>query len=109
MFRLYLGNLAGEVNEETLHELFASEGLSASNILVKRGYAFVDCLDQATFDKAIESFNGKNLTGCNSDLGPQLPSSYSGYVARKQRDKHVESPAWPQFFKMAGQRVVPPC
>jgi RNA recognition motif-containing protein len=62
MYRLYLGNLATEVNEQTLESLFASEGLNASNILVKRGYAFVDCLDQAVFDKAIETFNGKNLT-----------------------------------------------
>ena len=59
MFRLYLGNLAGEVTEETLNELFTSEGLSPTNIQVKRGYAFVDCLDQDTFDKAIETLNGK--------------------------------------------------
>ena len=59
MYRLYLGNLAAEVRDVSLHDLFASEGLSAFNILVKRGYAFVDCPDQITFDKAIESFNGK--------------------------------------------------
>jgi len=61
MFRLYLGNLAAEASAETLHELFASEGLSPSNIVVKRGYAFVDCPDQDTFDKALDSLNGKTL------------------------------------------------
>ena len=58
-YRVYLGNLDQNVTEEALQTLFAEQDLDVSGILVKRGYGFVDCPDQITFDKAIDKLNGK--------------------------------------------------
>ena len=59
MYRLYCGNLDRSVTEETLHGLFEEHGFSTANILVKGGYAFVDCPDQETADLAIDKLNGE--------------------------------------------------
>ncbi len=59
MYRAYIGNLDPRVTEETLESVFEEHGLVPSNIVVKRGYAFVDCPDQSALDKAIENLNGK--------------------------------------------------
>lgn len=59
MYKAYVGNLDSRVTEETLHSLFEEQGLSPTNILVRRGYAFVDFPDQTALDKAIDQFNGE--------------------------------------------------
>lgn len=60
MSKLYIGNLPTETTENALRQLFVEQNLSATNILVKRGgYAFVDCPDQSSADKAIDKLNGK--------------------------------------------------
>lgn len=59
MSKLYVGNLPTDVNEGTLRQLFSEQGVSATNVLVKRGgYAFVDCQDQTGIDRAIQELNG---------------------------------------------------
>lgn len=60
MSKLYIGNLAAEVNEAALRQLLQENGVSnVSSVLVKRGgYAFIDCVDQSSVDKAIEKLNG---------------------------------------------------
>lgn len=59
MSKLYIGNLPSETNESGLRQLFLDQNLSCTNILVKRGgYAFVDCPDQSSADKAIDKLNG---------------------------------------------------
>jgi len=59
MFRAYVGNLDSRVTEETLHSLFEEHDLGPSNVVLKRGYAFVDCPDQILLDKAIDELNGE--------------------------------------------------
>lgn len=60
MSKLYVGNLPTDVNEGTLRQLFSEQGVSATNVLVKRGgYAFVDCQDQTGIDRAIQELNGR--------------------------------------------------
>lgn len=60
MSKLYIGNLPGETSEPSLKQLFVENGLTCSKVLVKRGgYAFVDCPDQSSADKAIDKLNGK--------------------------------------------------
>lgn len=62
MSKLYIGNLPTETNENSLRQLFLEQNLSCTNILVKRGgYAFIDCPDQSSADKAIDKLNGKAL------------------------------------------------
>lgn len=59
MYRAYCGNLDSSVTEETLDGLLRERGLSPDNILLKRGYAFIDLPDQNSLDKAIDSLHGK--------------------------------------------------
>jgi len=55
-----VGNLPQDVNEGTLRQLFDDHSISCTTILVKRGgYAFVDCPDQSSADKAIDKLNGE--------------------------------------------------
>ena len=61
MYRAYIGNLDSQITEATLTELFEEHNLGLSNVVVKRGYAFVDCPDQNLLDKAIDELNGKRL------------------------------------------------
>jgi RNA recognition motif-containing protein len=68
MSKLYIGNLPSETNENALRQLFLDQNLSCTNILVKRGgYAFVDCPDQSSADKAIDKLNGKDFFLINSN------------------------------------------
>lgn len=60
MSKLYVGNLPSECNEAALRQLFQEHSLACTTILVKRGgYAFVDCCDQSTADRAIDKLNGE--------------------------------------------------
>jgi len=60
MSKLYVGNLPSDCNESALRQLFQEHSLACTTILVKRGgYAFVDCADQSTADRAIDKLNGE--------------------------------------------------
>ncbi|TGZ53793.1 hypothetical protein DBV15_10191 [Temnothorax longispinosus] len=60
MSKLYVGNLPSDCNENALRQLFQEHSLACTTILVKRGgYAFVDCADQSTADRAIDKLNGE--------------------------------------------------
>ncbi|KAL2723355.1 insulin-like growth factor 2 mRNA-binding protein 2 [Vespula maculifrons] len=64
MSKLYVGNLSSECNENALRQLFQDHNLSCTTILVKRGgYAFVDCADQSTADRAIDKLNDYSTKG----------------------------------------------
>ena len=58
LYRIYVGNLEESVSEEILEKLFQEHDLFPSNILVKRGYAFVDLPHSDSFNQAITSLNG---------------------------------------------------
>ena len=58
MYRVYLGNLDQSATEEDLQKLFFKHDLVPSNILIKKGFGFVECPDQSTFDKTIDKLNG---------------------------------------------------
>ncbi|XP_023703830.1 insulin-like growth factor 2 mRNA-binding protein 1 isoform X2 [Cryptotermes secundus] len=73
MSKLYVGNLPTDVNEGTLRQLFQDHSLSCTTILVKRGgYAFVECTDQATADRAIDKLNGYNFLGSSLIVEPSV-------------------------------------
>ncbi|XP_015835352.1 insulin-like growth factor 2 mRNA-binding protein 1 isoform X2 [Tribolium castaneum] len=75
MSKLYIGNLPTETNENALRQLFLEQNLSCTNILVKRGgYAFVDCPDQSSADKAIDKLNGFNFNGSSLVVEPSVAS-----------------------------------
>lgn len=84
MSKLYVGNLPTETSEHSLRQLFHEQSLSCTNILVKRGgYAFVDCPDQSSADRAIDKLNGFNFNGSSLVVEPSVASGkkkpYPGY------------------------------
>ncbi|KAK9879625.1 hypothetical protein WA026_006690 [Henosepilachna vigintioctopunctata] len=84
MSKLYIGNLPTETNEHDLRQLFLEQNLSCTNILVKRGgYAFVDCADQSSADRAIDKLNGFNFNGSPLTVEPSVASGKKRYVVNK--------------------------
>lgn len=68
--RLYVGNLAKDVTEQELSELFAGAGTVVGASLVidrgtgkSRGFAFVEMGSPAEGERAMERFNGYTLKG----------------------------------------------
>lgn len=71
MSKLYVGNLPSDCNESALRQLFQEHSLACTTILVKRGgYAFVDCADQSTADRAIDKLNGESRCLLESIASP---------------------------------------
>ncbi|XP_067929176.1 insulin-like growth factor 2 mRNA-binding protein 1 [Watersipora subatra] len=75
--RLYIGNLDRNVCEEDIKNLFSEKGLSVENILLKSGYAFVDCQDQSTVDSAIDKLSGLKLMDKEVAVEPAVSKSSS--------------------------------
>ena len=68
--RLYVGNLAKDVTEQDLAELFAGAGIVVGASLVidrgtgrTRGFAFVEMGSDADAERALQRFNGHTLKG----------------------------------------------
>jgi cold-inducible RNA-binding protein len=66
--KIYVGNLSYETTENDLKELFAQAGTVASATLIKdrdsgqsKGFAFIEMINQAEAEKAIQMFNGKSV------------------------------------------------
>ena len=77
MSKLYVGNLPSECNEAALRQLFQEHGLACTTILVKRGgYAFVDCCDQSTADRAIDKLNGENHDSLSLKASRDTPAAH---------------------------------
>ncbi|CAG9823575.1 unnamed protein product [Phaedon cochleariae] len=75
MSKLYVGNLPNETSENGLRQLFLEQTLSCTNILIKRGgYAFVDCPDQSSADRAIDKLNGFGYNGTTLVVEPSVAS-----------------------------------
>ncbi|KAF7987665.1 hypothetical protein HCN44_003528 [Aphidius gifuensis] len=70
------GNLPSECNEAALRQLFNENNFGCTTILVKRGgYAFVDCADQSTADRAIDKLNGYTYLGSSLVVEPSVAST----------------------------------
>ena len=68
--KLYVGNLSFETTENALTDLFSQAGKVTSANMIQdkftgksRGFAFVEMSSSEEANKAIESFNGKELDG----------------------------------------------
>ena len=61
MYRVYIGNLDSEVTEAILNDVLRQRSVSSTTVVVKRGYAFVDCSDAVAFDHAIQQLNGRPM------------------------------------------------
>lgn len=68
--RLYVGGLPYTTREDELREAFAKAGeVASANVIVdkmtgrSKGFGFVEFVDDADADKAIEMWNGKDFGG----------------------------------------------
>uniref|UniRef100_A0A8C5D788 RRM domain-containing protein n=1 Tax=Gouania willdenowi TaxID=441366 RepID=A0A8C5D788_GOUWI len=74
MNKLYIGNVSAEASEEDLESIFEQWKIPHTGpFLVKTGYAFVDCPDEVTAQKAIDIISGKELLGKVLDVDYSVP------------------------------------
>ncbi|KAL3831327.1 hypothetical protein ACJMK2_023093 [Sinanodonta woodiana] len=52
--------------------VFEEEGIVVDNVVVKRGFAFVDCPDQANVDRAIDKLNGYQIQDSVMQVEPAM-------------------------------------
>jgi len=77
---IYVGNLASDVNEEDLNNLFGEYGKVSSAKVIRdmfsqesRGFGFVEMPGQAEAQKAIEKLNTQELKGKNLIVSEARP------------------------------------
>lgn len=77
---IYVANLASDVNEEDLNNLFGEYGKVSSAKVIRdmfsqesRGFGFVEMPGQAEAQKAIENLNTKELKGKNLIVSEARP------------------------------------
>ena len=62
--KLYVGNLTYSVTNEQLKELFSNYGeVKEVNVIVGRGFGFVEMSNPSEAEKAKEALNGSDLEG----------------------------------------------
>ncbi|XP_054281583.1 insulin-like growth factor 2 mRNA-binding protein 3-A [Macrosteles quadrilineatus] len=92
MSKLYIGNLPADITENTIRQLFSENNLPSKSILIKRGgYAFVDCLDQCTADKAIDLLNGSTFMGAQLVVEPSVAGTTPVLPKNKVQESTEES------------------
>ena len=82
---IYVGNLSNDVSEENLRQAFESFGQVTSARIIKdkysgqsRGFGFVEMLEQAQAQAAIQSLNGKELLGKQMIVNEARPRTDQG-------------------------------
>jgi len=78
--RIYVGNLSYDVSEVNLRQAFEAFGQVSSATIVKdrysgqpRGFGFVEMLDRAEAQAAIQNLNGKDLLGQQMNVNEARP------------------------------------
>jgi RNA recognition motif-containing protein len=81
--KLYVGGLSYDTTEDTLKETFSKAGTVESATIItdrasgrSKGFGFVEMSSDEEAQKAIETFNGKELDGRNitvNEAHPQKP------------------------------------
>jgi len=93
--KLYVGNLAGNVTESELNTLFSQYGNVLSVRIMKdkftgqpRGFGFVEMVDSAAGNAAINGLNNTSLQGQNlrvNEARPPQERSEGGFGSRPPR------------------------
>ncbi|MEK7510258.1 MAG: RNA-binding protein [Patescibacteria group bacterium] len=78
--KLYVGGLSYDTTEDTLKELFAQAGTVESATIItdrisgrSKGFGFVEMSTEEEAQKAIETFNGKELDGRSITVNEARP------------------------------------
>lgn len=69
MSRVYVGRLPFEARERDVERFFKGYG-NLVDIIVKRGFAFVEFRDRRDADDAVHDLNGRSLMGMRYDCSP---------------------------------------
>ncbi len=85
MFRIYVGNLSFNSNEQTLNDLFSQHG-QVENVAIitdrdtgrSRGFAFVEMKDDSEGRAAIEALNGNEFDGRSLTVNEARPRAERG-------------------------------
>lgn len=79
---IYVGNLAGEVTDNDLRELFAGHGqVESANVITdrfsneSRGFGFVEMPNKSEAAEAIEALNGHDLKGRSITVNEAKPKA----------------------------------
>jgi len=83
--KLYVGNLPYSTTGDDLRGIFAGAGeVSSATVIMdkmsgrSKGFGFVEFADDATADKAIEMFNGKDMGGRPLTVNEARPMTERG-------------------------------
>jgi RNA recognition motif-containing protein len=83
--KIYVGNLPFQVTEADLTDLFSQVGnVESAQIITDRqtgrskGFGFVQMADDASFEKAIAEFNGKDFNGRKLTVNEARPMERRG-------------------------------
>ncbi|XP_067138509.1 insulin-like growth factor 2 mRNA-binding protein 1 isoform X2 [Centruroides vittatus] len=101
MTKLYIGNLP-DVNEVTVRDLFHEHaGVVPETVLVKKGgYAFVECPDQESAEKAIEVLNGFTFMGSQLLVEPSVPQNRRSRTNKVQVSNIPEHVEWENMKRL---------
>ncbi len=77
--KLYMGNLATDVSEEDLRTFFTENNIAPSSVVktvAKKGFAFIEFINQTAADMALEKCNGKPLMNTLVRLEPAIRNEF---------------------------------
>jgi len=87
---IYVGNLSSNATDETIRQAFESFGQVTSARIIKdkytgqpRGFGFVEMLEQAQAQAAINSLNGKEILGKQISVNEARPRADQGRSGRQ--------------------------
>ncbi|XP_039262490.1 insulin-like growth factor 2 mRNA-binding protein 1 isoform X2 [Styela clava] len=102
MNKIYLGGLNTDVTAESLTNLFNENSVEATNIVVnKKGFAFADCKDPTSAEKAIEKLNGMTFEGKDISVEHSVPR---GSKSKKVQVRNIPSHLnWEELDKLLAE------
>jgi len=87
--RIYVGNLSFQTTETDLSDMFAEIGQVESVQIItdrdtgrSKGFGFVEMVDDAAAEKAIEQLNGKSVGGRNLTVNAAKPQQKRDFGSR---------------------------
>jgi len=100
--KIYIGNLPQDLPQEELCEVFGTFNVELSNVVVNpKGFAFADCKDAPSCDRAIECLNGYNFQGKEMSVEHSVPrGSRSKKVQVRNIPSHLN---WEELDKLLAE------
>ncbi|ODM86717.1 Nuclear and cytoplasmic polyadenylated RNA-binding protein PUB1 [Orchesella cincta] len=86
--KLYVGNVSNEVTEDGLREFFSENGLDEDvivKVILRNGYAFVECRDSEIATVAVEKCNAKTFMNTVLRVEPAERPEFRPRMASRQR------------------------